>query len=247
MAISYHPIIIQDVDPRDSCLKYAYKSAERFELLNGVKPQVIAASEFKDGVNPYWRPAWVWDFAPSSAEYVLYFDAKVLPVRKLAELPELKFAASMDRHDRVNQGKACSPTAAKSGKYFQMHVFVAHRDTQPIFEQLKAFAVSKDHGIDGSTQRAIGNDARGIFTPMNELIQREFAVHELSREWNWIISYEKQYFFDWPYMINFVLFDASTWAYLRYIRQLFERIEALGGTMDEPLQACQRSAATDEV
>lgn len=232
--INYHPIILHTIDNRDGAEQHAQAAAARFEKLNGVKPQVVTREDIGVDVNKYWYSAWVWDVVPANVEYVMCIDSKVLPVRKLPELPDLKFAAIMDRHDRVSQGMARSEVMRNSGKYFQMHVFVAHRDTRPIFEQLKQLATAaKYNEMDGKANE-LGFDGRGNFTPMNELIQANFHVHELSREWNWIITYEKQYYFEYPYMINFHANEFGTWAYVKYVRQLVEHVEALGGSLDGP-------------
>lgn len=230
----YHPVILHTIDVRDRAVVHAYAAADRFEKLNGVRPQVVTRNDIGVTVNKYWYAAWLWDVVPKTAEYILCMDSKVLPMRALPELPELKFAAAMDRHDRVNQGMTRSAVIRETGKYFQMHVFVAHRDTQPVFEQLKQLAGDEKYNMLSGKPNALGFDGRGNFTPMNTLIQASFPVYELPREWNWIITYEKQYYFTHPYMINFHANEFGTWAYLKYTRQLAEHIEALGGSLDPP-------------
>ena len=225
--INYHPVITHSVDMRVNTDKRVNELADRFAALNGVRPQIITREQIAKPINKYWCPVWVWDCVPSDVDYVLCMDERILPVRKLPPLPELKFAAIMDRHDRVNQGKAASKVIRMSGKYFQMHVFVAHRDTRPIFEHVQDI-----HDEPGYIDREFGRDGRAFFTPLNNLIQNAFEVHELDRDWNWLMTYEKQFYFDWPYMINFNANDYSTWAYLRYTKTLIERIEALGGSME---------------
>jgi len=230
----YHPVILHTVDNRPQSIVHAHASADRFEKLNGVRPQVVTRADIGVSVNKYWYCAWVWDVVPEDAEYILCIDSKVLPVRSLPELPDLKFAAITDRHDRVDQGMANSKLIRQTGKYFQMHVFFAHRDTRPAFEELKTLVGAPKYNTRGGEPNDLGFDGRGQFTPMNELIQSSFPVHELSRDWNWIITYEKQYYFAHPYMINFTANEFGTWAYLKYIRSLIERIEALGGSLDGP-------------
>jgi hypothetical protein len=232
--IRYHPVILHTIEDRPGSEQHALAAAARFEQLNGIKPQVVMRTDTGVNVNRYWYSAWIWDVVPKDVEYVLCMDSKVLPVRKLPELPELKFAASMDRHDRVNQGIAHSSVVQRTGKYFQMHVFLAHRDTQPVFEQLKALHDDPKFNTYDGKPSDLGFDSRGNFTPMNELIQSNFPVHELPRTWNWLIAYEKQYYFDAPYMINFNSNEAGTWAYLKYVRSLLEQIETLGGSLDSP-------------
>jgi hypothetical protein len=232
--ISYCPVIMHTIDGRPDALVHAHKSAERFERLNGVKPIVVTRAGIGVDVNHYWYSAWVWDVVPADTEYVLFMDAKVLPVRTLPELPELKFAAIMDRHDRVDQGQRASAVVRNSRKYFQMHVFVAHRDTREAFEDLKLLCADPKYNTRNGRPNDLGLDGRANFTPMNEIIQSRFPVHELTRDWNWIITYEKQYYFEWPYMINFNANAFGTWAYLKYVRQLIEYIESLGGSLDGP-------------
>lgn len=235
--IQYYPVILHTIDDRqDIAAKHAHASAARFEKLNGVKPRVFTRADVGVDVNKYWYSSWVWDLVPGDVEYVLCMDSKVLPVRRLPALPELKFAAIVDRHDRVYQGMNSSEVVKQTGKYFQMHVFVAHRDTRPAFEQLKELCGLPKYNIRNGDANPLGFDGRGNFTAMNELIQSSFPVHELSRDWNWNITYEKQYYYDWPYMINFNANDYGTWAYLMYIRSLIERIEALDGTLEEPAE-----------
>jgi len=234
--IKYHPMIIQTSDLRDGCEDHANAAAARFEKLNGVRPQVVLQKDVDEEINRYWYPVWIWDIAPDDAEYILCFDSKILPMRKLPELPDLKFAAAMDRHDRVNQTKGRSPTVAASGKCFQMQLFIAHRDTRPVFEELKRLGRTEKYNTRDGVPDETGYDQRIYFTPLNDLIQSNFDVYELTRAWNWIITYEKQYYFASPYMINFNGNEYGAWSYLKYIRSLAERIEALGGTLDGPLE-----------
>jgi len=231
--IKYHPVTLHVLDDRELTELRARTAAARFEKLNGIKPQLVTRKDIGVDVNKHWYCAWIWDVVPDDVEYVLCMDSKILPVRKLPELPELKFAAIMDRHDRVAQGMH-SATLRQTGKYFQMQLFVAHRDTRPIFEQLKKLCALPKYNLPGADQNATGFDGRGIFTPMNELIQSNFEVHELSRDWNWGITFEKQFYYEWPYMINFNANDFGTWAYFRYVNHLIEQLELAGGALDGP-------------
>jgi hypothetical protein len=230
--VRYHPVLFHIRDLRLGVDRNVRAAADRFEMLNGVAPQIVTRDTIGVDTNKYWYVAWLWDVVPCDVEYVLYMDERILPVRKLPELPELKFAAAMDRHDRVNQGLRRSEIMRKTGKYFQLNLFVAHRDTQPLFERLKTLSTLDRYNFRDGKPSDLGFDGRGNFTPMNEVIQEAVPVHELSRDWNWLITYEKQYYFENPYMINFLSNEYGTWSYYRFVRQLIEQVEANGGSMD---------------
>lgn len=178
-------------------------------------------------MNKYWYTFWVWDLVPKDVDYILVYDSKLLPARPLPELPELKFAAAPDRADRIRQGTCHSDVIKRTGRYFQMHLFMAHRDTQPIFEALKLLHDSPKYNVGVGPQKdPRGADGRGHMTPLNEMIQENFDVYELPKTWNWIITYEKEFYTTEPYMINF--HGEGTWAYWMYILHLFETMETGG-------------------
>ena len=228
----YYPIIMHTIDARPETERHAHLSADRFEKLNGIRPRVVTRADIEGCSNKYWYSAWVWDFVPANYDYVFFMDSKVLPIRRLPELPELKFAAALDRHDRIKHGMRYSELINQTGKYYQMHVFFAHRDTQPAFEELKKLNSVAKYNTRGNSPAELGFDGRGNFTPMNEVIQAAVPVHELSHAWNWIITYEKQFYYTDPYMINFVANEYGTWAYFKFVRDLMERLEAAGGSLD---------------
>jgi len=228
--IAYHPVVVHTTETRKESVARARDTVDQFERLNDIRPQLLTTADFPKEVNKYWYFLWVWDMVPDDVEYIMVLDSKVLPIRTLPPLPELKFAAVMDRHDRVNQGMYHSEVIKQTQKYFQMHMFVAHRDTRVAFDKVKLLEGTPKF----EKQGGLGFDGRACYTPLNEEIQSRFEVHELPREWNWNITYEKQYYYDYPYMINFNANEHGTWAYHRYVKHLTERIEAFGGNLDGP-------------
>ncbi|HSN70898.1 MAG TPA: hypothetical protein VLT59_05285, partial [Steroidobacteraceae bacterium] len=102
MTIPWYPVMFHTVDRRSSTIEAVNMAADRFEKVNGRRPQIVTReTEPAVETNPYWYPIWVWDYIPEDVEYVLCMDSKVLAVRPLPELPEVEFAAVMDRQDRI--------------------------------------------------------------------------------------------------------------------------------------------------
>lgn len=145
----------------------------RFELLNGAAVQVIRRQDLPqsvDLVQPQYLKAWLWDLVPAATQRILFLDFDIIPLRPLPEMPDVPFIASPDVHWYDARMRAMYPSLA-DGHYFNAGFFVAHRDTQPCFEQLKSFAVAQ--GYNAPYENTFEQ------TPFNHLIQSQFAVHWL--------------------------------------------------------------------
>jgi hypothetical protein len=226
MGITYHPVIFHTYDLREGTVKGAQMGVDRFEKLNGIRPQLVTRESMNaagiETQNGYWYPFWLWDVVPESAEYVLFIDSVLLPIRPLPEIPECKFAAAPDRWDRIEQAKEHSAIVRMSGKYHQMQLFVVHRDTRPAFEEGKKLDGAEKH----MANDGLGDDGRCYQIALYDLIRAHFPVHELTKEWNWIATYEKEFYTNEPIMLH--TGGQGTWAYFCYIHYLCERMEAAG-------------------
>lgn len=227
MGITWHPIMFHTIENRETTIDAANMAVARFAKVNGKTPQLITRdTEPLRDINKYWYPLWVWDYVPEDVDYVLCMDSKVLAVSPLPELPELEFAASMDRHDRVLHGMHYSDFLRETEHVYQPQVFIAHRSTRPAFEELKLLVDLPEY----NTPDVRGQDGRAYFVPFNETIQQHCTnIYDLPKEWNWNIGYEKEFYTESPYLINFVAH--GTWAYFRYIYMLLERIDTLEGAV----------------
>lgn len=234
MGIKYYPVIMhidefrRNAKTRATSYDNAIAGADRFEKLNGVRPQVISIDDMnRAGItcrSMFWYPFYIWDIVPEDIEYVLYMNSYMLAAHPLPELPPLKFAAARDRHDRENQGKTHSEIVKQTGKYYQGDFWIGHRDIRPYFDEMKPLGEYDKYNEPDHR----GFDQRGYMTPLNEAIQANFPVYELSKEWNWIIAWEKRFYTNNPYMINFN--GWGTWAYWKYIYYLLDQVEALSAT-----------------
>jgi len=175
MAIDYTPVMLALAHPYPELEQWL---AERFEALNG---RCVRRVHFDDlpaaakRVQPQYVKAWLWDFVPSTTTHVLFLDFDVLPVRALPDLPDAPFVAAPDMQGFAERRALEYPTIADCG-YFNAGFFVARRDTRPIFEQLKCFAVAQD-----SQDRTHGEFEQ---TTLNLLVQAGVGVTWLPYECN---------------------------------------------------------------
>jgi hypothetical protein len=227
--IKYHPVVIHTTEARPAARDLALAGVDRFERLNGIRPQFLTADIMDAaGATPsskFWYPMWVWDLVPDSAEYILVMDSKILPIKPLPPIPEVVFAAVSDRRDRVNQGVPQFEVLRRTRRLFQPMVFIAHRSTREAFEATKKYNyVERWYKDNGGT----GRDGRYYMVPFNAEIQSRYSVTWLPKTWNWIMMYDKEDYIPDAHLIN--MHCEGTWYHWRYVLRLIDKLEALGGT-----------------
>jgi hypothetical protein len=154
---------------------------DRFEMLNGRHVHLVRKADLPDAaraVHPSYVKAWLWDLVPIDTQRILYMDYDVVPLRSLPEIPDAPFVAAPDAQEYVDRRAVEYPLIAMTGRYFNAGLFVARRDTRPLFEQLKAFAV----------ERTVPDMSRGEFdqTPLNLLTQSTISITWLPHTCNTI-------------------------------------------------------------
>jgi len=171
---SYLPMMIAVDHPYPDLLKWA---VERFEVLNGKQVLVVTRDmmpkEALAGVTSYSK-AWIWDLAPKNTTRILFWDFDMIPLRPLPEIPDVAFASVADYQLWADRLAAVYPFFARTKKYFNSGFFVARKDTQPYFDQLKLLTASKKKFFWNMDEQPL----------LNFLIQETFDVHWLPETFN---------------------------------------------------------------
>lgn len=176
MPADYLPVMFSMDHPHPELEQWI---ADRFEKLNGKRVHIVRRGDLpKEAQNVrsiYTRP-WLWDVLPDDVQNVLVFDYDVVPLRPIPELPDVPFAAAPDSQRYVEERSVEFPTIATSGLYFNAGLFMAHRSTRLIFDQLKAFILDRD--IEHPTMYAFDQ------TAFNLLVQSNIEMTWLPRDYN---------------------------------------------------------------
>jgi len=136
----YYPVTIAITD--DGFVRTVVsRSADRFKQLNGARPRIMTSPPkgAPAGIHPAYYKAWLWDVVPDDVDRIMFIDYDMVPVKALGDLPDCAFAA-VQAHASLQPAMDVYPFFRKSKIYFNTGLFLAHRSTRPIFEQLKAFA-----------------------------------------------------------------------------------------------------------
>ena len=112
-------------------------AADRFQQLNGIPAYVLTdhVVQFDQLRSPQWVKAFVWEFVGDEVERIIWFDADVVPIHPLGDLPDASFAAVLDMPATtgvdpfIYEGEAFRP-------YFNSGFFIAGRESEPVFRQL---------------------------------------------------------------------------------------------------------------
>ena len=176
---SIYPVTIAETNDHEA-MAVVRRTADRFERLNGVAPRIFTGADIKhiEHRGASFTRAWIWDLVPSHVEMVLYYDWDMLPVLPLDRpltYQDIGQFAAVHGPGAPYMGNVF-PFIKKTGVYFNAGLFVAHRSTKPVFDQLKAFC-ALDSGI--------GNQLEQI--PFNLLMQLECKVTPLPEAWNYMV------------------------------------------------------------
>ena len=179
MVIDYLPVMLSVDHPHPELEQW---TADRFKLLNGQRVHVIHKDELPEvarTVHVSYAKAWLWDVVPADTQRILFMDYDIIPLHSLPEIPDAPFVAAPEAQEYTDRRAVEYPIIAASGRYFNAGFFVERRDTRPIFEQLKAFAVD----------RTVSDMSRGEFdqTIFNLLIQATVGVAWLPHACNVIM------------------------------------------------------------
>ena len=178
-------------------LKVVRRAADRFERLNGTAPIVITSADVAKvedfSLNDQRAAAlWLWEFVPDDVMTILYYSWEVIPARPLEDGYFGKFASVTDVPG----------------------LFVAHRDTKPVFDKLRKLYLQSQRTED------IEN---WIPATMYKELTAEARV-ELPQTWNYAVRSARQLVTS-PKMLNFAGFAPNTGC-------MPHRWRLLAGTLD---------------
>jgi len=168
--LEYLPVMLSIDHPHPEIEEWV---ATRFEALNGRAVKVIRRQDLPAElatIQPPYLKAWLWDLVPLETQRIVFIDFDIIPLRALPAIPDVPFAASTDVQWYDDRMRSMYPAFAKA-HYFNAGFFVARRDTQPCFEQLKSFALTQGYDTPYPTTYEQ--------TPFNHLIQSRFSIHWL--------------------------------------------------------------------
>jgi len=176
MASDYLPVMLSIDQPHPDLQQWI---AERFERLNGKRVHIVERDDLpdvaKEVYGPY-RQAWIWDVVPKFTRRVLFVDTDMVPLRPLPEIPDAPFVAARDAEMQIEYMAGLYPSLPC---FFNVGFFVARRDTQPLFDQLKSFAVW--NGQDDYT------NGEFLQTHFNHIMQSTVGVEWMSHDLNTVM------------------------------------------------------------
>jgi len=124
-------------------LAWAERVADRVRRLNDFPCTVLNDDNAKyfSGLlkMPAWIKAYLWDLAPPDVERILWFDADMMPLRPLGELPRDPFSACPNLMREGTLAKQFPILQWWEKEYFNSGFFIATRATEPAFRILKSF------------------------------------------------------------------------------------------------------------
>jgi lipopolysaccharide biosynthesis glycosyltransferase len=162
-------------------LQPAQASVKRFSRLNDVEGMVLDINKLPERMeHPAWAKAWIWDQVPKDVERVIWIDADVVPVRPIMDiLPDfpVPFAAVQDAKQSRQTAEWGNEKVEDLDVYFNSGVFVAHRDSEPMFREWREGSSVK------SKQPFVDQ------TPLNLMLAKHLKpgeISELPKICNWI-------------------------------------------------------------
>lgn len=213
----YHPIMMP-ITNSGIIRSIVGRCADRFAKLNGVRPRMYMSAPpgAPTGIHPAFYKAWIWDMVPPDVNKVMFIDYDIVPVRPLGELPDCLFGACVG----PGHGPATGyfPFFKPPRTYLNTGLFLADRQTQPIFNRLKAFSTAyAKHTLMGINEQV----------PLNMLIQAELTPLVLPDDWNYQITMTWGEQVDKPKMIHLSDMKSERWVLMS---QMLDALEY--GTVD---------------
>lgn len=178
MAVNYLPVMLSLNHPYPELEHWV---AARFEVLNGRSVKIFRWDDLpKDArrVHASYMRSWLWDMVPRDTERILCMDYDIVPLRPMDELPDAPLVVVPDSQGYIERRAVEYPIIADTC-YFNAGFFIARRDTQPLFEQLKTFAIDRD--------TRDPTDCSYEQTPFN-LLAKSLDIAWLPRSYNMILA-----------------------------------------------------------
>lgn len=164
-------------------LEIAEAMAKRFSEINDLETMVLDIDPLPPMPSGTWAKSCMWDQLPEDVDRVIWFDADVIPIAPITDLlphPDVVFAAVKDLyHGGRQHAEWTCPEVIELPAYYNMGVFVANRETRPMFEAVRERMYQYDW-------------VHGDQTPTNlELFARfrEGQILELPRSANWMMGF----------------------------------------------------------
>ena len=159
----------------------------RFEKLNRIELVVLREKDIDYSqsmvVDQRYLKAYLWDYLPSGTDRVIYIDRDMVPMRPLGlgSMPNAIFAAAQDHRKGREEAQEIWPIFKRTGLYFNSGFMVAHRSTEPQFEQV-------------ASMQSVMPDHHGCYdqTLFNLAMQHQWDVAVLPKEYNYCVAIDDQ-------------------------------------------------------
>ena len=147
-------------DSRPEVQDIIRRSSERFRRLNPidgfVQPLVMLfSSAWNDLHSPHWVKARVWTFVPSHVDRVVWLDSDCVPITPMDPWPDCPFAAVEDQWIGWWRDAAADKRLAMLDRYFNAGVWIATRETIPMFHALQKMEPVGIHYEQGAFNLAV--------------------------------------------------------------------------------------------
>ncbi len=132
-------------ETRPAILPVVQRMAKHFTVLNGIPCHVITADsfDFKKLQHLFFIKWFLWDFVGKEVDTVIWKDSDTVDLLPLGRLPDQPFCAVKDWKETLIDHEAELSRWGILDNYFNTGFFIAKRETQPMFEELKALALAR--------------------------------------------------------------------------------------------------------
>jgi lipopolysaccharide biosynthesis glycosyltransferase len=173
-------VVTLSTNEDDQVKSVVMRAAERFEVLNGIRPRIIREADMLEIgdpalASPKFAKCYLWDLMPDSVDRILYYDRDIVPMRALGELPDADFAAAPDIDQVLERGKTLWPLFQQTRFYFNSGLMLARRNTRPVFDMVKSMQCSRRDAANFHDE-----------TLFNLVAHHMHGVYRLPRAWNYI-------------------------------------------------------------
>jgi len=148
-------------DDRPEVQDIIRRSSERFRRLNKVEgfiqPWHISPPTWNDLHSPHWVKARVWSFIPSHVDRIVWLDSDCVPVAPMDPWPDSPFAAVEDQAIGRWQDAMTDKRLAMLDRYFNAGVWIATRETIPMFHALQKMEPVGIHYEQGAFNLAVAS------------------------------------------------------------------------------------------
>jgi len=146
-------------DSRPKIVDIIERASKRFCRLNqannGTTMLLLFDPLWDDLISPHWIKARIWDLVPKDVDRVVWLDSDCVPVAPMDPWPDCPFAAVEDQAIGRWQDAVADKRLAMLDRYFNAGVWIATRETIPMFHAIQKMEPVGIHYEQGAFNLAV--------------------------------------------------------------------------------------------